>query len=118
MFFTDDVWPTNTCDKGYLPELRSILQGSSESRIVLTTRNVLIGSSASSHVDFDARDPLGPISTSIFMGCATKGNQATCRAGESLSSVQGILRLCAGLPIALAVTGEFVAVQVSLGFSF
>lgn len=119
LFLIDDVWRTKNCEKGYLPQLRNILEGSPESRLVLTTRNVLIGSSGGSHVDFDARDPLGPTSTSMFLGYATRG----CRlnAGvkhEALASVQGILGLCAGLPIALAATGGFVAVRVSLGYSF
>lgn len=98
--------------------LRNILEGSSASRIVLTTRNVLIGSSISSHVDFDARDPLGPTSTSMFMGYATRGCRADVNDREQHASVQGILGLCAGLPIALALTGGFIASRVSSGLEF
>lgn len=118
LFLIDDVWPTSDCTEGHLPKLRYILQGSPASRIVFSTRNVLIGSSASSHVDFDARDPLGPISTSIFKRYSAKGRRRDHEELERLSSVQGILGLCAGLPIALAVTGGFVAAQMSLGYNF
>lgn len=114
LFVIDDLWSTSSCDKGFLPQFRNILEGSSESRIVLATRNVLIGSSASSHVDFDARNPLGPISRSMFIGYATnRFREVVSREVFNLVSVQGILRLCAGLPIALAVTGCFVSRQVS-----
>lgn len=73
LFLMDDVWQTNSCDKGFLPELRNILEGSPESRIALATRSVLIGSTVGLHVDFDARNPLGLISTSIFLGYAGNG---------------------------------------------
>lgn len=73
LFLLDDVWRTNSNANGFLPELRNILEGSPDSRLVLATRNVLIGSSVGSHVDFDARDPLGPTSTSMFMGYASSG---------------------------------------------
>lgn len=113
LFLIDDVWPSKSCEYGFLPELRNILVGSPESRIVLTTRSVRIGSSAVSHVDFDARNPLGTISSSIFMQYATNGCRDVVREQEQdLASVQGILLLCAGLPIALAVTGLFVSTQV------
>lgn len=101
-----------------MPQLRGILEGCPESRLVLTTRNRLIGSSVGLHVDFDARDPLGPTSTSMFMGYATNGRPTNAGGGEQLASVEGILRLCAGLPIALAVTGIFVVARLSLGYTF
>lgn len=36
----------------------------------------------------------------------------------TLASVQGIINLCAGLPIALTLTGDFVAAEVSDGLEF
>lgn len=119
LFLIDDIWPAKDCDRGYLPKLRNILEGSPDSRIIFTTRNELIGSFASSHVDFDARSPLGPISKSIFMRYAS--NRCRDAVGEekhNVASVKGILFLCASLPIALAVTGGFVSTQVSTASGF
>lgn len=118
LFLIDDIW-----DQGYLPIFRWILTGSTHSRIVLTTRSRAICSCSlvGSYGEFDARDPHGPTSTAIFMGYATKG----CHIPEdirekyqALESVQGILGLCAGLPIALGVTGGYVAERVSVGLEF
>lgn len=110
LFLIDDVWPTESCVHGYLPELRSILQGSPESRIVLTSRNRLIGSFIGSLVDFSARQPHGPASTHIFMLHATAGCPTDLSMKiEGIAAVQDILKLCPILPIALAVTGSFVS---------
>lgn len=98
--------------------IAAILEGCCDNRIVITTRNRRVGSSVLSHVDFDARDPLGPTSTSIFMGYATNGCKEDVGERAQLASVQGILRLCAGLPIALSVTGGFVAASVCSGLDF
>lgn len=118
LFLIDDVWPTAGYDTGYLSQLQNILEGCCDSRIVITTRNRRVGSSVLSHVEFDARDPLGPTSTSIFMGYATNGCKEDVGERAQLASVQGILRLCAGLPIALSVTGGFVAASVCSGLDF
>lgn len=67
LFLVDDVWSTSSSNQGYLPQLRAILTGSTESRIVLTTRNRYIVSPIGSYIDFGARDVYGHISRSIFM---------------------------------------------------
>lgn len=117
LFLVDDVWPTEKCPQGFLSDLRGMLKGSPDSRIVLTTQSRSIGSISGVHVDY--RDPHGPISMSIFMEHATPGCQGDVGEHEhSLAAVQNLLGLCAGLPIALAVTGCIVAAEVSLGFDF
>lgn len=119
LFLIDDIWPTKSCVNGCVPELRNILQGSPESRIVLTTRNRNIGSFIRSEVDFGARQPNGPISISIFMLNSTLGDRTDVSSqDQSFSDVQGILNLSAGLPIALAVCGSAVASHVKMGLQF
>lgn len=117
LFLSDDVWPAKNCAEGYFPELRNILGGSPDSRIALTTRSRQIGSLLGSHVDFGARSPRGPISISIFMLHAKTGSRPSEQV-EKISAVQEILNLCAGLPIALAVTVRYIASRVSSGFDF
>lgn len=78
LFLVDDEWPTNSSEKEYLPQLRYILEGNPESRMVLTTRSRQIVLSVGAHVDFDARDPLGSISTSIFTGVCNDWTSCRC----------------------------------------
>lgn len=119
LFLIDDIWPTKNRDQGFIPELRNILRGSPDSRIVLTTRYRRSGSLIGSQVDFGARDPFGPISMSIFMLKATAGcRRDVSKAIQSVAAVEGILKLCAGLPIALALTGSAIAAEVGLGHDF
>lgn len=118
LFLIDDVWPTKGCVQGYLSELRKMLEGSPDSRIALTTRSRVLGSQLGAHVDFGARVPCGEVSRSIFMLNATTGWRADACEQEDIAAVDGILNLCAGLPIAWAVTGRVVAARVCLGDNF
>lgn len=119
LFLIDDVWPHSISDHGYLPQLRKILTGNTHSRIVISTRNRDIVSMVGSHVDFDARDPLGPLSESMLIGYVSNGGIVDGgEKNQDLASVRGILRLCAVLPIALDIAGGFVAAEISHGLDF
>ncbi len=80
--------------------------------MAISTRSMKIAQCAGSLVEFGARDPLGSVSEEMFMAHATHGTSVritACQNPEIRSSVHKILRICAGLPIALAVTGSAVA---------
>lgn len=77
LFLFDDVWPSKTCTKGYLPELRSILQGCPDSRIAITTRSLSFGESQGSHVEIAALDRIGSDSASIFTKHGTSGSRSS-----------------------------------------
>ncbi len=112
LFLVDDIWPVVDCKTGFLMDLRQLLRDSLESRMAISTRSTVIAQYAGAVVMFEARDPLSSVSEKIFMAHATSGLcsasvvEGSCKAG---SSILKILRICAGLPIALAVTGCAVA---------
>lgn len=117
LFLLDDVWSRADSPEGYLPVLQGILCHSPESRIAISTRSLNIAVKSGSHVDFGARDPQGPVSMAMFMSYATGAPTFSLDDDES-QNVRGILNLCAGLPIALAVTGHTVACRVASGLPF
>ncbi len=120
LFLVDDLWPT-VDNPGYLHDLRQLLKRSPASRMVITTRSTNIAETAGSVVDFDARDPMGAVSESIFMSYAKpyRSAHASVELGpEDKSSVSKVLLLCGGLPIALSVAGCAVAKLAKLHKSF
>ncbi len=78
--------------------------------MAVSTRSVSIAVGAGSIVDFGARDPLGPVSTAIFMahamGCSRNNTD------DVSPSITKILIRCGGLPIALSVSGCAIALLV------
>lgn len=46
LFLIDDIWPNAFGPQGYLPELEGLLQGSEDSRIVISTRSLQIATTA------------------------------------------------------------------------
>lgn len=75
----------------------------------------MIANKTGSHVDFGARAPEGHILVAMFMSHALSNGAL----GEHhVEAARGILGRCAGLPIALAVTGEAVAARVDAGLRF
>ncbi len=110
LFLIDDLWPTEECPTGYLLAFRQLLRESPESRMAISTRSVSIAVRAGSIVEFGARDPLGPVSSAIFMAHA---RECSRNGGDDISpSMAKILSRCGGLPIALSVSGCAVALLV------
>lgn len=56
LFLIDDIWQTASRPEGYLPDLEGLLQGSPNSRIVISTRSLYIASKGGSHVNFGSRE--------------------------------------------------------------
>lgn len=75
----------------------------------------MIAANMGSHVDFGARYPQGPASVSMFLSHASPTALGDVNGFEE---IRGILDLCAGLPIALAITGQAVVLRVTLGLGF
>ncbi len=113
LFLVDDIWPAKNGKTSFFDRtLRQLLRESPESRMAISTRSTTIAQCAGSVVKFGARDALGLVSEKMFMAHATRGTSvqmSACRNAEIRSSVQKILYICGGLPIALAVTGSAVS---------
>lgn len=107
-----DIWLAPSRPQGFLPESGGLLQGSPESRIAISTRSTAIAINTGSNVDFDTRDPQGSVAVGIFMSHAMPDKEFD---DDSVESAVAILEHCAGLPIALAVTGEAVAIRLNAG---
>ncbi len=115
LLLIDDKWPTEECPTGFLTDLRQLLRESPRSRMAISTRSVEIAYGAGLVVDFGAREPLGAVSVNIFMKYAQKSiplGSAPATGDALLPSVTKILQWCAGLPIALSVSGSAVALLV------
>ncbi len=111
LLIVDDMWPTKACRTGFLSDLKQLLRESPASRMAISTRSTTIAEYAGAVVTFGARDPLGNVSLNIFMAYVTRGAPGETFGNRSAglrNSVQKILEICAGLPIALAVTGSAV----------
>lgn len=115
LFLIDDIWPRGTRFQGSLPDMQGLLNGSPDSRIVISTRSKAIAASIGSYVDVGARAPRGTGSWNIFMSHA---GLTSCFPDDVVQEVRDILDLCGGLPIALALSGQAVALKVSLGLGF
>ncbi len=112
LFLVDDLWPTKTCRTGFLSDLRQLLRDCPASRMAISTRSTTIAKCARAAVKFQARDPFGSASVNIFIAYVTRGASGEIIGSQAQglrNSVQKILGICAGLPIALAVTGCAVA---------
>lgn len=75
----------------------------------------MIALKTGSQVDFGAREPEGDVAVSIFMSHGLPGIEFC---NDHVEAARGILGLCAGLPIALAVTGDAVSFRVHVGLRF
>lgn len=112
LFLIDDIWPTPDCPQGFLYEMNALLQGSPEGRIATSTRSTVIAIKTSLQVDFGARDPQGDIAIEMFMSHAIH-KPGIAFDDDHVEAARGMLGHCAGLPIALAVTGEGVAARIN-----
>lgn len=115
LFLVDAVWPSSSGSERFLPDLQGILRGSPDKRIAISTRSRAIASNLGSHVDFGARGRQGPASVAMLMSYASPRIRLHV---HDFEEVRGILGLCAGLPIALKVTGQAVAFRVASGLGF
>lgn len=115
MFLIDDIWPAPGRPEGYLPELELLLSGSPNSRIAISTRSARIAIKTGSQVEFGARDREGGIAFDIFMSHAAPQIEFC---DTHVTAARGIVGHCAGLPIALAVTGEAIVLRVNAGLQF
>lgn len=115
LFLIDDIWPTDSRPEGYLPDLELLLQGSPECRIAISTRSTVIAINTGSYVDFGTRDIEGDVAVIIFMSHAVPDAEF---GQDHVEAARGVLLRCAGLPMALAVTGKAVALRVAAGLRF
>lgn len=119
LFLIDDIWPTNSKVEGFLPDLKGILEKSPNSCIAASTRIRPIGARIGSHFEVEARDPRSHAAISMFMMNVTARSSLTFAEFDmQLPAVRGIIALCAGLPVALAVTGRGVSSYLEVGLGW
>lgn len=103
LFLLDDIWPTEDNSIGYFEELRRLV--SDVGRIAITTRNKDIAHAAGHPVHFGARDPQGVESRNILFKYAhIQDNTEEIKTVEI--GIRTVLDQCAGLPLALGITGK------------
>ena len=109
----DDLWVTDDNELGYLPELKNLLRDAPESGLLISTRDRTIALEVSSSpVSFECVEPQGPKAREI-MGKAAFGDdwqEMTSNWDAELEYVE-ILKVCAGLPLALGIAGRGVCVD-------
>lgn len=112
LLLVDDVWNVNDIDAGTLLHVLSVLSPGSGSCLAFTTRSREIGVACGDIVDFSAREPLGSQSTDILFNAARLSESMVMQSAQKSYALQ-ILRACAGLPLALAVSGNTIRVLAS-----
>ena len=107
LFICDDLWATSCCSSGYFHELMGLVKSSSESHIVVSTRDSGIASEASARIVFEPRVRTGRESRGMFMASAGLDEiEVVEEACEGL--VEEVLELCAGIPLMLSIAGAQV----------
>ncbi len=85
--------------------------------MAISTRSIDISECAGAAVQFGAREPFSTLSLNTFMAHVTRGASRETFGGQApglRNSGRIILGICAGLPIALAVTGSAVATLLNM----
>lgn len=109
----DDLWSTDSYKCGHLEELQHLVDSCELSHILFSTRSQTIACRAGQNsISFESRDE--ETSKRILLGF-TGLTEAEVRAmsAEAIEALIYALKKCAGLPIALAVTGRLIRFYVS-----
>ena len=106
----DDLWPTNDNDLGYVSELKKMLRDAPKSGLLISTRDRTIAHAVSnSPVSFECVEVQGPRARKILGKAAFGDNcEKTISNWDAESEFVEILRVCAGLPLALGIAGSSV----------
>ncbi|CAN8065351.1 unnamed protein product [Agarophyton chilense] len=107
LLLIDDAWHENECGRGVVSRLSRIVDVECGSRVVFTTRDLRLTVDALA-VHFDARDH--EMSLQILL--ASAGLEAE-QVEVCKSIVEHVLEFCGGLPMALAVAGCAVKIQLA-----
>ena len=108
----DDLWATSDNELGYVRELKQMLRDAPKSGLLISTRDKIISQAVSSSpVNFECVEPLGPKAREILgraaFGVGWEQIISNWDAKSELEYV-GILKACAGLPLALGIAGSGV----------
>lgn len=105
LFLIDDIWWVNAIDSTIFPVLATLLHD--EGMFVFTTRDKKFLRGADEEIRFKERIPQGELAQRILMTHAGFTTDAKF-SSTNMEAVQGILEMCKGLPLALAITGATV----------
>ena len=106
----DDLWATGDKDLGYVPELKQLLRDAPISGLLISTRDRIIAHAVSSSaVNFECVEPQEWKAREIL------GRRAFCPSWQQITGGWAveleyveILKVCAGLPLALEIVGNCV----------
>ena len=106
----DDLWPTDDREQGYVRELKDLLREAPKSGLLISTRDRTIAKAVSSSpVSFECVDPEGSKAKEILGRAAFGDNWQKIMLGwNAESEYVEILKVCAGLPLALGIAGSGV----------
>ena len=101
----DDLWATDDNELGYIPELMKMLQDAPNSGLLISTRDRTIARAVSgSPVTFECVEPEGSRARKILGKAAFGGNcEEIISNWDAESEYVEILKVCAGLPLALGI---------------
>ncbi len=104
LYMFDDMW-----NASFLSALGMLPTGSS--KMILSTRDLSIAQMADTVVRFSVHEPLGEVSRRIFLKHAgtSEENILEANCGKEL---EGVLGVCRGLPIALAIAGNAIRKKI------
>ena len=106
----DDLWATEHHQLGFVRELKQMLRLAPKSGLLISSRvRMILLAASSSPVSFDCAEPQGSKAREI-LGRAAFGDdwrQITSNWNAELEYVE-ILKVCAGLPLALGIAGSCV----------
>ena len=106
----DDLWATDDKELGYVLELKKMLREAPKSGLLISTRDRTIANAVSSSpVSFECAQPEGPRARKI-LGKSAFGDscEEIISNWNAESEYVEILRVCAGLPLALGIAGSGV----------
>lgn len=113
LFLVDDLWPANHLGSAFLAQLTTLVSNGSQSRIIVSTRDLEIASQG--HViSLRPHETLSGISRAIMLRYA-KMSEGDFVDDRTKSNVTELLRMCGGLPVSLAIVGKGVR-MLSISF--
>ena len=104
LFILDDIWETPSNQLGHYEALAGLLDDSSKSHILISTRSATIAHKTSTRVEFEPRKVTGSDSRGMFLASAGL-NETLILEGNCEKPLQHVLELCGGVPLMLSIAG-------------
>ena len=107
LFICDDLWQNPSSQTGYFYSLTGLLDHSTKSHLVVSTRSSAIASETSARVVFEPRASTGHVARGMFMKSAEL-DEAMIHESKCEERVRLVLELCGGVPLMISIAGAQV----------